>query len=318
MDTGRVTAEVGRLVAEIETVIVGKRQVVELAVAGLLCGGHVLIEDIPGVGKTMLGRSLAKAVGGEFKRIQFTPDLLPADITGTTIFSQKTQEFEFRPGPVFANILLADEINRATPKAQASLLEAMDELTVTIDGVTHSLPRPFFVIATENPIEYEGVYSLPEAQLDRFLMKLHVGYPSAGDEVEIMGRQMRHHPIADVRPVISVEQVCRLQDAIKEVYVDDCIKEYVVQIVGATREHGQVHLGASPRGSLALVRAGQALAALAGRDYVVPEDVKRAAHPVLEHRLIVKPELQVRNVSAEMVISDVLRSVEVPVVERVR
>ena len=315
MDLREVTAKAAQLVAEIETVIVGKRHVVELAVGGLLANGHILIEDIPGVGKTMLGRALARSLGGTFRRIQFTPDLLPADVTGTTIYNQKTTEFEFRPGPVFANVVLADEINRATPKAQASLLEAMEEFQVTVDGVTHDLPTPFFVIATENPIEYEGVYSLPEAQVDRFLMRLTVGYPTPKDEVEILDRQMERHPISDVQPVSTAEEIVTLQRAIRKVYVDPCIKTYAVELVATTRGHRHVRLGASPRGSLGLVRAGQAVAALSGRDFAVPDDVKRVAPPVLEHRLIIKSELRVRGVTPATVVEDVLKTVPVPVLE---
>jgi MoxR-like ATPase len=315
MQLQEITSKAARLLAEIETVIVGKRDVIELAIAGLLSNGHILIEDIPGVGKTMLGRALARAVGGAFRRIQFTPDLLPADVTGTTIFNQKSGEFEFRPGPVFTNVLLADEINRATPKAQSSLLEAMEEFQVTVDGVTHELPRPFFVVATENPIEVEGVYILPEAQLDRFLMKLTVGYPGRRDEVEIIDRQMNHHPIVDVRPVLSAQEVVALQQAIREVYVDSSVKTYVVELVAATRGHRQVRLGASPRASLALVRAAQAVAALAGRDFVVPDDIKRVAHPVMEHRLIVKSELRVRGVTPGAVVEDVMNTVPVPILQ---
>ena len=315
MQLQEITSKAARLLAEIETVIVGKRDVIELAIAGLLSNGHILIEDIPGVGKTMLGRALARAVGGAFRRIQFTPDLLPADVTGTTIFNQKSGEFEFRPGPVFTNVLLADEINRATPKAQSSLLEAMEEFQVTVDGVTHELPRPFFVVATENPIEVEGVYILPEAQLDRFLMKLTVGYPGRRDEVEIIDRQMNHHPIVDVRPVLSAQEVVALQQAIRDVYVDSSVKTYVVELVAATRGHRQVRLGASPRASLALVRAAQAVAALAGRDFVVPDDIKRVAHPVMEHRLIVKSELRVRGVTPGAVVEDVMNTVPVPILQ---
>lgn len=315
MKVTELAEQCGRLIAEIEKVIVGKRKVVEQVVVGLLAGGHVLIEDIPGVGKTMLARSLALSLGGSFKRIQFTPDLLPADITGTSIFNQKTNQFEFRPGPIFGNIVLADEINRATPKAQSSLLEAMEEGTISYDGVVYELPRPFLVIATDNPIEYEGVYSLPEAQLDRFLMKIHIGYPSARDEVTILTRQMRQHPIDTVRPVLSDTDVLELQSAVREIYVDESLKRYMVNIIAATRRDEQVLLGASPRGSIGLMHASQALAGLRGREFVLPDDVKELARNVLEHRIIVKPELRMRGVTADAVVERALKAVPVPVTE---
>ncbi|MGQ9731704.1 MAG: AAA family ATPase [Candidatus Zipacnadales bacterium] len=308
-----LTQKIARLIEEIETVIVGKHQTVRLTVAGMLSGGHILIEDIPGVGKTMLARSLAKALDCVFRRIQFTPDLLPADVLGVSIYNQATGTFEFREGPVFANIVLADEINRATPKSQAALLEAMEEYQVTVDGVTRELPRPFFVIATENPIEYEGTYSLPEAQLDRFMMRVSLGYPSPTDEVDILSRQVREHPIHRVTPVLSRQDVIELQQAVRNIYVDDSLKEYAVQLVDRTRCHAGVQLGASPRGSLALMRCGQALAAIAGRPYVVPDDVKNVAHAVLGHRVIVKPEQRIRGLTPEQVVGDILREVEVPV-----
>jgi MoxR-like ATPase len=308
-----LTDRTARLIEEIETVIVGKRQTVRLTVAGMLCGGHILIEDIPGVGKTMLAKALAKALDCSFKRIQFTPDLLPADVLGVSIYNQATGKFEFREGPVFANVVLADEINRATPKSQAALLEAMEEFQVTADGRTRELPKPFFVIATENPIEYEGTYSLPEAQLDRFLMRVSLGYPSPADEVDILTRQVKEHPIHRVTPVLSNHELLGLQDAVRDVAIDDSLKGYAVQLVDRTRSHPAVQLGASPRGSLALMRCGQAVAAIAGRTYVIPEDIQGVVHAVLGHRIIVKPEQRIRGVGPEHVVGDILRSVDVPI-----
>ena len=309
------TSVVGRLLQQIETVIVGKRDVVEMTAIGFLCGGHVLIEDIPGVGKTMLARSLARSVDLIFKRIQFTPDLLPSDITGVSIYNQVSGSFEFRHGPVFANVVLADEINRATPKSQAALLEAMEEFQVTVDGVAHALPRPFFVIATENPIEYEGTYTLPEAQLDRFLMRLRLGYPSPDEEVMILDRQMQHHPIDDVGPVVSAAEIGHLQSIIRKVHVEQSLKGYMVELASASRSHDAVELGASPRGSIALLRCSQGVAAINGRGYVVPDDVKRVAQATLAHRLILKPQRRLQGVSAEQVVSELLRTVPVPVVQ---
>jgi MoxR-like ATPase len=306
---------VSRLLEQIETVIVGKRPVVEMTAIGFLCGGHLLIEDIPGVGKTMLARSLARSVDLDFKRIQFTPDLLPGDITGVSIYNQAECTFTFRPGPIFANVVLADEINRATPKSQSALLEAMEEFTVTVDGVPHALPRPFFVIATENPIEYEGTYSLPEAQLDRFLMRLAIGYPAPADEVMILDRQMLRHPIETLTPVVSAEEILDLQQIVRHVHMDASLKEYIVGLTNASREHEAVSLGASPRGSIALMRCSQGLAALRGRSYVVPDDVKHVAEPVLGHRLILQPQRRLQGVTPAQVVADLLQTVPVPVVE---
>lgn len=304
---------VERLLAQIETVIVGKRPVVEMTAIGFLCGGHLLVEDIPGVGKTMLARSLALSVDLDFKRIQFTADLLPSDITGVSVFNQAEACFQFRPGPIFANVVLADEINRATPKSQAALLEAMEEFQVTVDGIAHPLPRPFFVIATENPIEYEGTYSLPEAQLDRFLMRLNIGYPSAADEVMILERQVVRHPIETITPVVSPEEILDLQSIVRRVYVDASLKTYMVSLANASRQHEAVSLGASPRGSIALMRCAQGLAAVRGRGYVVPDDVKHVAEPVLGHRLILKPQRRLQGVTPAQVVRDLLQSVPVPV-----
>jgi len=313
MSNTELSSLAARLIQNIETVIVGKREAVELAVATLLSGGHMLIEDIPGVGKTTLARAMAKSVDGQFKRIQFTPDLLPADITGVSIYNQAAGRFEFRPGPVFANVLLADEINRATPKSQAALLEAMEEFQVTADGESRDLPRPFFVVATENPIEYEGTYSLPEAQLDRFMSRVSLGYPSREDEVDVLTRQIIEHPIVHVEPVVSSGQVTQLQRAIREVHVDDSLKDYMVGVCQETRSHPDVDLGASPRGSIALLRLSQAVAAIAGRDYVVPDDIKRVALPALAHRVVIRPDRRIQGVNSEDAVREILGRVPVPV-----
>jgi MoxR-like ATPase len=309
------TAERGTaIIEEIETVIVGKRQAVETVVVGLLCSGHILIEDIPGVGKTMLAKALAGALGATYRRIQFTPDLLPADVTGTSVFNQKTGEFAFRQGPVFTNVLLADEINRATPKTQSSLLECMEEFQVTVDGATHVLDRPFFVIATENPIEYRGTYPLPEAQLDRFLMRVSIGYPTAEEEVVVLDRQVKEHPIKSVKAVVAREDVLRMQQSVKDVHIDPSLKQYMVQLVAGTRNHPMLALGASPRASLGLMRTGQARAALQRREFVLPDDIKALAAPVLCHRLILKPEARVRQADVAELVAEVVDSVPVPVV----
>jgi MoxR-like ATPase len=278
----------------------------------MLCGGHLLVEDVPGVGKTMLARSLARSVGCTFKRIQFTPDLLPSDVTGTSVFNQQTSQFEFRPGPVLSQIVLVDEVNRATPKTQSALLEAMEERQVTVDGVSHQVPQPFMVMATQNPIEYEGTFPLPEAQLDRFQMRISLGYPSQTDEIAIMDRQQLHHPVEDLQPVVTAADVMRLQMAVKEVYVDPLVKQYIVSITAATRSHDAVYLGASPRGSLALYRAAQARALLADRDFVLPDDIKAMAQTTLCHRIIVKPAARVRDITAERIVGDILNQLPVP------
>ena len=301
-----------RIIANVEQVIVGKRRIVELVLVALLCRGHVLIEDVPGTGKTMLARSIARSIGSSFKRIQCTPDLLPSDVTGVSIFNQQTREFEFRPGPIMAQIVLADEINRATPKTQSALLEAMEERQITVDGVTHSLPQPFIVLATQNPIEYEGTFPLPEAQLDRFLLRVHIGYADRLDEIAILKRQRDGHPIETLPTVVDAAELLHLQEVIKQVHVDDLIVEYIVSLAIATREHGDVYLGASTRGALALYRAAQAWAAMNGRDFVIPDDVKLLAQPVLGHRLIISPAARVRNVTAQAIIDEVLAAVPVP------
>ncbi|WP_322821578.1 MoxR family ATPase [Chloroflexus sp.] len=301
-----------RIVNNVEQVIVGKRRIVELVLVALLCRGHVLIEDVPGTGKTMLAKSIARSIGSSFKRIQCTPDLLPGDVTGVSIFNQQTREFEFRPGPIMAQIVLADEINRATPKTQSALLEAMEERQITVDGVTHALPQPFIVLATQNPIEYEGTFPLPEAQLDRFLLRVHLGYADRIDEIAILKRQREGHPLETLPTVVDMNDLLHLQEVIKQVHVDDLIVEYIVALTTATRDHGDVYLGASTRGALALYRAAQAWAALNGRDFVTPDDVKVLAQPVLSHRLIVSPAARVRNVTAQTIIDEVLAAVPVP------
>lgn len=301
-----------RIVANIEKVIVGKRSTVEQAIVALLCQGHLLIEDVPGVGKTMLARSLARSLGCSFSRIQFTPDMLPSDVTGVSIFNQVSRQFEFRPGPVMAQIVLADEINRATPKTQAALLEAMEERQATVDGVTHMLPRPFMVLATQNPIEYEGTFPLPEAQLDRFLMRIQLGYPSLEDEIQVLERQQYRHPVSDLEQIVSVEELTEMQEAVKGVYVAPAVKRYVVSLTRQTRDHNDVYLGASPRGSLALYRTAQAYAAMHGREYILPDDVKALAVPTLSHRLILGPAARLRDLNADQIIQDVENSVPVP------
>ena len=300
------------VIANIEQVIVGKRDAVELAVVGLLCQGHLLIEDVPGVGKTMLARSMARSLGCSFSRIQFTPDMLPSDVTGVSIFNQASRQFEFRPGPVVAQIVLADEINRATPKTQAALLEAMEERQITVDGVTRPLPRPFMVLATQNPIEYEGTFPLPEAQLDRFFLRVRLGYPAKKDEIRILERQQFRHPLEDLEQVASAEELSQAQEAVKAVYVAQAIEDYLVELVRQTREHAETYLGASPRGSLTLYRAGQARAAIQARDFVLPDDIKALALPALAHRVIPGPAARLRDVSAERIVQEIVEKVPVP------
>lgn len=312
INISNVQALSNRVVENLEKVIVGKSQTLELVVIGLLCQGHLLIEDVPGVGKTVLARSLAKSLGVSFNRIQFTPDMLPSDVTGVSVFNQETRQFEFRPGPIMSEIVLADEINRATPKTQSALLEAMEERQVTVDGRTYILPSPFMVMATQNPIEYEGTFPLPEAQLDRFLLRIRLGYPAINDEIRILEIQQLRHPIETLEPVISHEELITAQETIKNVFVAPAIKRYIVQLTRATRENTDVYLGASPRGSLGLFRAGQARAAIYGRDYVIPDDVKYLAEYVLAHRMVVQPAARLRNLAADQIVRENLGTLPVP------
>lgn len=301
-----------QIIDNVGKVIVGKPDTLQLTVVGLLCQGHLLIEDVPGVGKTTLAKSVAKSIGCEFRRIQFTPDMLPSDVTGVRIFDQRSREFVYQPGPIQANIVLADEINRATPKTQAALLEAMEERQVTIDGETHKLDEPFMVFATQNPIEYEGTFPLPEAQLDRFLLRIRLGYPDPQYEIAVLDLQRKVHPIESIGQVISAEELLAAQAAIRDIYVDVLIKTYIVEIVTRTRKHADVYLGASPRGSLTLFRTAQARAALDGRDYVIPDDIKALAPFGLPHRMIVSPSARIKDVDAETIVRDILASVPVP------
>jgi MoxR-like ATPase len=297
-----------RVIANVERVIVGKHREVRLALVALLCRGHLLIEDVPGTGKTVLAKAIAKSLGCTFRRIQFTPDLLPSDVTGLSIYNQKTREFEFRPGPIMSQVVLADEINRATPKTQSSLLECMEERQATVDGTTWPMPDPFLVIATQNPIEYEGTFALPEAQLDRFMLRVRLGYPQPVDEIVILDEQKRTHPIDDLEEVLSVEELREMQVSAREVYVDPTVADYIVRLVNGTRNHPDVYLGASPRGSIALYRAGQALAGLLGRDYVIPDDVKALAEPALAHRLIIKTSSSIHDVQPAQVVAELLEA----------
>lgn len=301
-----------RVIGNVEHVILGKHREIQLALIALLCQGHVLIEDVPGVGKTMLARSLAKSLGCTFRRIQFTPDMLPSDVTGMSVYNQKRGEFEFRPGPVISQIVLTDEINRATPKTQSALLECMDERQVTVDGVTYPMPEPFLVLATQNPIEYEGTFPLPEAQLDRFMVRIHLGYPQAGEEIRMLDLQQRVHPIHEIDQVVSGDELVTAQRTVREVYVDALVKQYVVALVEETRRHPDVYLGASPRGSLALAKTAQARAALAGRGFVIPDDVKDLAEFALAHRLIISPAARLKNVDSRVVVNEIVNSVPVP------
>ena len=308
----RATEVLQAVSGNVERVVVGKRAEIELTLVALAGQGHLLIEDVPGVGKTMLAKSLARSIGCLFKRIQFTPDLLPSDVTGVSIYNQQSTEFEFRPGPVVAQVVLADEINRATPKTQAALLEAMEEHQITVDGISHDLLRPFIVLATQNPIEYEGTFPLPESQLDRFMLRVHLGYPQRHEEMAILERQQRAHPVESIESVTSAEELLEVQRAVREVFVDDLIRRYVVDLAAATRRHPDVYVGASPRASLALLRASQALAVLRGRDYVTPDDVKALASAVLAHRVIVQPSARVRDVVGRTVVEEIADTLAVP------
>ena len=300
------------IVDNVSKVIVGKTEVIEHALAALIAQGHILLEDVPGVGKTMLAKSLSVSIGCDFKRIQFTPDLLPSDVAGISVYNQSSGEFQFRPGPIMAEVVLADEINRATPKTQSALLEAMEELQVTVDGVTHHLQHPFIVMATQNPIEYEGTFPLPEAQLDRFLMRISLGYPDFEEELSVIGQQEQTHPIESLQPVTNPSEIVRLQEAAKEVYVDRAVREYIVTLTESTRDHRDVALGASPRASLGLFRASRALALVLDRDYVIPDDIKVLAPAVTAHRIILAPSARMRGVRSADLITDLLNSVAVP------
>ncbi len=304
-----VTERVARSVGQ---VIIGKRNEIRLAILALLCKGHILLEDVPGVGKTMMARAISKAIGCTFSRIQFTPDMLPADITGVSIYNPKTNQFEFRPGPLMAQVVLADEINRATPKTQSALLESMEERQITVDGITYRMADPFLILATQNPIEYEGTFPLPEAQLDRFLIRLQMGYPTPAEELTILSAQQYQHPIYNIQQVISVDDLLAAQQAVQQIYVAEEIKQYIVQLVNATRTHPDVYLGASPRGSLALFRTAQARAAMAGRDYVIPDDVKALAEITLAHRVIVGPSARMKDISSRQIVNDILMMTPVP------
>ena len=300
------------IINNVEKVVIGKRPAIKLFLAGLLTDGHILIEDVPGVAKTMMARALAKSLGCSFNRIQCTPDLLPTDVTGVSIFNQKTREFEFRPGPIFSQIVLADEINRATPRTQSALLEAMAEGFVTVDGVTHLLKKPFMVIATQNPIEHEGTFPLPEAQLDRFLLKMSVGYPAPESEYKMLEAQRVKHPIEEIERVIDAEVFRKMQDMVKNVFVHEKVRRYLIELVNATRRDIHLALGGSPRASLSLFRTSQALAVLSGRTYVIPDDIKELAHSVLDHRVILKPESKLRRMNAHKVVDEMLKEVKVP------
>jgi MoxR-like ATPase len=311
MDKSGLATRIGAVVQNVERVIFGKHHEVELALVALVCRGHILVEDVPGTGKTVLAKAIARSLGCSFKRIQFTPDLLPSDVTGVSIFNQRTSQFEFRPGPVMTQIVLADEINRATPKTQSALLEAMEEHQVTVDGVTYQLPDPFLVMATQNPIEYEGTFPLPEAQLDRFFIRLQLGYPKEREEIAILDAQRIIHPLETIEQVMGSEELLKAQTAVKDVHIAEQVKTYIVSVVNATRSHPDVYLGASPRGSLALARASQAYALIQGRDFVLPDDVKALAGPTLSHRLILQPQARLKDLASTTVIAEVLASVPV-------
>ncbi len=307
-----LASAVQRVVGNVERVIVGKAESVAFSLIAVICHGHVLIEDVPGVGKTVLTKAIARSIGCSFKRIQFTPDLLPSDVTGVSIYNQKTGNFEFRPGPIMAQIVLADEVNRATPKTQSALLEAMEEAQMTVDGVTYRLPEPFMVMATQNPIEYEGTFPLPEAQLDRFMMNIRLGYPQPADEMSILDSQQHHHPLDDLVQIMTAEELILIQRQVRSIHVDSSIREYIVTIANATRNHQNIYLGASPRGSLALFRASQALAAMRGRGYVIPDDVKLLVKPTLAHRIIVTPAARVRSITSSALLDEIMQTVPVP------
>ena len=308
-----IKSSAGRIVENIARVIVGKEQTIELCLVALLCEGHILLEDVPGIGKTTLAKAIARSTGCSFRRIQFTPDLLPSDVTGILYFNQRSQDFEFRPGPIISQIVLADEINRATPRTQSALLEAMQERQVTVDVETIALPRPFLVLATQNPIELEGTFPLPEAQIDRFLMRVSLGYPTKADENAILLRYERDDPLEALQPVVQAEDLMTMQEQVRSVLVEDSVREYLVDVVRATRQHDAVELGASPRGALALYRTAQALAAVRGRTFVIPDDIKYLAPPVLTHRIIISPQTRLRGRRPEEVMAEIVDTVPVPV-----
>ncbi|WP_281890124.1 MoxR family ATPase [Paenibacillus sp. YYML68] len=310
-DSYQATLE--RIVFQVEKVMVGKRPIIEKLLVALLAGGHVLLEDVPGVGKTMLIRALSRTIDCGFKRIQCTPDLLPSDLSGVSVYNQRTMEFEFRRGPLFSSIVLADELNRTSARTQAALLEAMEEKRVTVDGETYALPEPFFILATQNPIDFEGTYTLPEAQLDRFLLKLRLGYPEPREEVEMLGRMEQESPLSHIRAVVLQEEFARLQKEARAVHVDETIKQYIVQLTTSTRQHADVVLGASPRASIALMRAAQAEAFRCGRGYVIPDDVKSLCVPVLAHRLLLQPSAMMGGRGAESIVSSIVAAMPVPV-----
>ena len=310
--TQQATLIAQEIVENVSKVIVGKKSIVEHALSAVVAQGHILIEDVPGVGKTMLAKSISASIGCSFKRIQFTPDLLPSDIVGISIYNQRTGEFQFRAGPVMAQMVLVDEINRATPKTQSALLEAMEELQVSVDGDSRTLDRPFVVIATQNPIEYEGTFPLPEAQLDRFLMRISLGYPSFAEEMSIIEQQEQVHPINELRSVATPEDIIDLQEACKNIYVDNTVREYIVSLIDATRNHENISLGASPRASLGMFRAARGLAILRDRDYVIPDDIKELAYAVLAHRLILSPSARMRGLHTGQIKSNLLESVPIP------
>ncbi len=301
-----------RLIDNVARVIIGKRNEIRMTVLGLLCQGHILLEDVPGVGKTMMAKALAKSIGATFSRIQFTPDMLPSDVTGVSIFNQGTLKFEFRPGPIMAQIVLTDEINRATPKTQAALLEAMEEKQVTVDGTTYPLEEPFLVLATQNPIEYEGTFPLPEAQLDRFMIRIRLGYPTPQEEIAMLDSQQYQHPLADLRQVVSVDELLKAQRAVRDSYLNYDVKAYIVELVTATRRHPDVYLGSSPRGALALYRLAQANAALQGREFVLPDDVKLLAEAVLAHRIILGPTARIKDISSGSIVQYILNTTPIP------
>ncbi|MGC8869968.1 MAG: AAA family ATPase [Brevinematia bacterium] len=315
MDVKKVKEVSMNIIGNVSKVIIGKNKQIKLTLAAIYSKGHILVEDIPGVGKTMLARAVAKSINGVFRRVQATPDLLPSDIIGVSIYNPETKKFEFKKGPIISNILLVDEINRATPKTQSALLEAMGETQISVEGISFNLPSPFTVIATQNPIEFEGTFPLPEAQMDRFMINISLGYPTPEEEIQIITSQKDKHPIEDIKPVTTVDEINEIQEEIKKVYIEESLKKYIVDIVNKTRSHSYILLGASPRGSLSIFRMAQAIAAMNGRDYVIPEDIKLTIMPCLKHRIILKPEAKLKGIKPEEIISSILESVEVPIEE---